>query len=105
MISQHELKTWPKHFEAIFDRRKPFEFRYNDRDYKVNDHLYLREWTPAEDYQLTHKGEYTGREIRAVITYILDANEEQPEFVPDNWVILGIRVISRSNDGSWWQYV
>lgn len=48
----HELKTLPEYFQAVKEKRKPFEVRKNDRNFKVGDSLYLREWTGEE---------YTGR--------------------------------------------
>ena len=60
----HELKTWPEYFEAIWDGRKNFEYRLNDRDYQVGDLLHLREYDP-------HTSEYSGREIVRSVTYVL----------------------------------
>jgi hypothetical protein len=61
----HDLKCWRDPFSAVWDGAKLFEFRRNDRDYSVNDTLWLREWNEHHRY-------YTGREIRVRITYILD---------------------------------
>jgi hypothetical protein len=61
---KHELKTWPQFFEAILDGRKNFEFRRNDRDFRVGDLLDLKEWDPATKA-------YTGRACEVRITYIL----------------------------------
>lgn len=61
----HDLKCWRDPFSAVWDWCKLFEFRRNDRDYTVNDTLWLREWHEHHHY-------YTGREIRVRITYILD---------------------------------
>jgi len=60
----HELKTWPEFFERILDGSKPFEIRRGDRNFKVGDTLLLKEWKPMAR-------EYTGREVRKVITYTL----------------------------------
>lgn len=94
-VREHDLKTWPKHFQAVYDGDKPFELRYNDRGFKVGDVLLLREWRPRLDYARSFQGSYTGRAVRARVTYILDEYEELPEFVADNFVIMGIRLIGR----------
>lgn len=97
MTHNHNLKTWPKHFEAMWLGEKQFELRYNDRGFRVGDTLLLVEWEPALDYNTTKQGFATGRSLEATITYILDTNEEQPEFVPDDWVILSIVVTRHSS--------
>ena len=83
----HELKTWPDYFQAVWEGRKLFELRRDDRDFKVGDHLNLREWDPVS-------GEYTGRGVLVRVTYIL-----RPEHGHDGgagfgialgWAILGI---------------
>ena len=99
MMSQvHDLKTWPRHFQAIWDGRKSFEMRRNDRGYKVGDTLILREWEPSLMYGVDGGGEYKGRYVTAIVTYLLDQDEEQPEFIADNWVIMAIRVSHRSGE-------
>lgn len=62
----HALKTWPEYFEAVFDGRKTFEIRRNDRDFHEGDLLVLREWDPATE-------QYTGRMLERTITYVTDA--------------------------------
>ena len=58
----HELKIKPEYFEAIFWESKKFEIRKNDRDFKVGDILFLREWDG---------GKYTGNQNAKRVTYIL----------------------------------
>ena len=77
---QHDLKTWPESFEPIYDGRKLFEFRQDDRGYLVGDRLLLREYLPE-------KGEYTGRELGASVTHCLYG----PAFgVPEGYVVMSI---------------
>ncbi|EOS7906096.1 DUF3850 domain-containing protein [Enterococcus hirae] len=72
----HELKILPEYFEAVTSGRKQFEIRKNDRDYKGNDLLILREWTGES---------YTGDLYKAEITYITDYMQK------NGYVVLGIR--------------
>lgn len=74
----HELKTLPEFFQAVKEKRKPFEVRKNDRNFKVGDSLYLREYTGEE---------YTGRKLIRIITYILNDSR----YVKEGYVILGIK--------------
>jgi hypothetical protein len=60
----HDLKCWPKYYQAVKSGAKPFEIRRCDRDYNVGDTLHLREWDPETE-------EYTGRELSKKVTYRL----------------------------------
>jgi hypothetical protein len=75
----HELKTWPKYFEAMKGNKKTFDIRENDRDYREGDSLFLREWKPASM-------EYTGRTLRVKVVYVM---RDQP-WVPEGYVVMGI---------------
>lgn len=76
----HELKILPEFFTAVKKGKKTFEIRVNDRLYKVNDHLLLKEWTGDD---------YTGEEIKVRVKYIL-ANEN---FVKKNTVVMAIEIL------------
>lgn len=62
-LKTHELKTWERPFQAVWDGLKLHEVRVNDRGFEVGGVLYLREW----DVGLQ---KYSGRGIRAEVTYI-----------------------------------
>lgn len=94
-MNVHQLKTWPRHFSAIWNNDKAFELRINDRDFRVGDVLHLLEWEPAPTYSVDKAGAYTGRSVLVSVTYILNASEEQPKFVPDNWVIMSIKLLQK----------
>lgn len=64
-MQTHHLKTWLKYYAAIASGEKSFEFRKNDRGFKVGDRLVLEEYN-----ELT--GQYTGRSLKVTITYILE---------------------------------
>lgn len=80
----HELKTIPPYFEAVQRGIKRFELRRNDRDFRVGDVLFLREYLPATQ-------QYTGRDCCREIDYILDA--ENMGLVP-GYVVLGIGLVN-----------
>lgn len=66
----HELKILPEYFQEVLEGIKTFEYRLNDRDYKQGDYVILREW----DGKRSVEGTYTGREIKALIGYVLPVN-------------------------------
>lgn len=72
----HELKILPEYFEAVTSGRKQFEIRRNDRDYKVGDLLYLREWNGEN---------FTGDSYKVEVTYITDYMQR------NGYVVLGIK--------------
>jgi hypothetical protein len=86
----HELKTWPEYFEAMVTGKKTFEVRKNDRDrgFEVDDNLHLREFDPETET-------YTGREIIAVISYILHG----PLFgIKKGYCVMSLKFQSRGRD-------
>lgn len=78
---QHYLKIKPEYYRAIAKGVKNFEVRYNDRNFHVGDMLHLQECV---------KDEYTGREILAEVTYLLD----DPTFCKEGYVVMAIKVIT-----------
>lgn len=81
-MSVHDLKILPEYFEPVAEGLKTFEVRKNDRGFAVGDRLILREW------QKLPYNCYTGGEIEAVVTYILDSEE----YLQPGYVVLGIEV-------------
>ena len=79
-----DLKICPKYYRDIESNGKRFEVRFNDRDFKVGDILYLCEWAG---------GEYTGRKIICEVKYILD----NPDYCKEGYVIMQIKVICINN--------
>ncbi|QDH23474.1 ASCH/PUA domain-containing protein [Saccharibacillus brassicae] len=80
-MSVHDLKILPEYFAPVANGDKLFEVRKNDRGFKVGDRLILREWQAQPKT-------YTGGEIEAVVTYVLD-NEQ---YLQPGYVVLGIEV-------------
>jgi hypothetical protein len=64
----HELKTWPKPFQAVIDGRKLHEIRDQDRHFTEGDILHLREWNPDDT-------SYTGRETLVRVIYLTSGGE------------------------------
>ena len=42
------LKTFPEYFQPIIEGKKPFEIRYNDRNFKTGDLYILEEFTGVQ---------------------------------------------------------
>ena len=74
-MKRHELKTLPQYFEGLWSNKKTFEIRKNDRDFKVNDVLILREWDET----------YSGRVCYRRITYITSF----PKGLKRGYVVMG----------------
>lgn len=89
----HELKTWPKYFQAILMGEKKFELRENDRGFEISDILNLREYDPESDL-------YTGREFNVKVTYIM--RDDTQLFELDNHVIMSIKPLRQSIISKLW---
>lgn len=76
-MKAHKLKLHVKNFDDVLNDVKKFEVRKNDRGFSLGDILILREWDGEK---------YTGREILAIVTYIIDLEEIGLE----GWVAMGI---------------
>jgi len=63
-MTTHEVKTWREVFQDVWEHRKTFEVRRDDRGYKVGDLLVQREYD--KDGRT-----WTGRQVRGRITYKL----------------------------------
>lgn len=83
---KHELKTINPYFEDVWDRRKSFEVRLNDRGFKQGDHILMREYDPRLDV-------YSTRSILVEITYILSGYPA----LKDGYVVFGFKVLNAYN--------
>lgn len=79
IINHHYLKTLPHYFRATERGDKPFEVRFNDRDFKRGDVLHLQEFVPPNTI--------TGRELKRQITYILN----DTKYCKTGYVVLGLK--------------
>jgi len=64
----HELKCEGRHFNAIWQGKKLFEYRLNDRNYLLNDILLLKEYFADNRH-------YTGRALSAKVSFILKSSD------------------------------
>ena len=85
-MKTHELKLWPEFWFDIVSGMKTFEYRKNDRGFNAGDQLLLREYDPIST-------KYTGREIKAKITYTLGGYG-----IPKGYVIMSIEVIRNTRE-------
>ncbi|XOB40677.1 MAG: DUF3850 domain-containing protein [Candidatus Nealsonbacteria bacterium] len=60
-------KTYPEFFDLVKSGKKRFELRLADFDIKEGDIFVLQEWDPKTQ-------QYTGREIRKKVRYVLRFN-------------------------------
>ena len=81
---EHKLKILSRYYEAILQGKKTFEVRKDDRPYQEGDTLLLQEAVALNGLI------YTGREIKAAVTYIL----RDSEYVKDGYCIMSIKIIS-----------
>ena len=69
---RHSLKCWPSEFDGVVCRDKRFEYRTDDRGYRVGDELLLNEWEPAVFVDgRAVDGKFTGRHALVRVTWIL----------------------------------
>lgn len=80
---EHRLKTVQPYFSDIKSGKKPFEIRFNDRNYQIGDTLVLEEY---DNTDLTTG--YTGQVIRKSVIYVL---QDCPLYgLKDGFCILGL---------------
>lgn len=84
-MTQHELKTDPSAFDALWDEIKSYELRKNDRKFKVGDILDLRDF----DAEL---GTYGGRWIIAEVTHMTPGGKYG---LPTWLCCMSIRILSK----------
>lgn len=80
----HTLKTEHICWRAVYDGRKTFEYRKNDRDYKIGDTLLLMDYYPET--------ETTGGEIHVEVTYILYGGKFG---IPKDYCIMQFKIITK----------
>lgn len=89
----HELKCWDRVFQDKWRGLKPWEFRKNDRDYKVGDIIIEREYRKMPLEYSEYKP-YTGREVHEVIKYIIQGGQFG---IPEGYCIMTTIEFSRKD--------
>lgn len=85
----HEVKCWKAPFAAVKSGAKPWELRFNDRDYRVGDTLRQREWDDVDC-------RYTGDETSHRIGWALYG----PAFgLPEDYVIMSLAALTTQGEG------
>lgn len=80
----HDLKCWPEAFNGLWEGRKLFEIRRNDRDFHVGDTLKLREY-------LVVRETYSGRIIRATVTWMTPGGQWG---LPKDICVMSLKILS-----------
>lgn len=80
----HELKIMPKYFDDVVFNNKNFEIRRNDRGFKPNDILILREYDQVK--------KYTGCKARCKVLYVLE-DKDFPQGIQEGYCVMGIKVL------------
>jgi len=78
MTATHKLKTIQPYFDAVAEGTKPFEVRFDDRNFHVGDTLILLEYDGQN---------FTGRFKERVVTYVLRGFAG----LHPGWVVLGMK--------------
>lgn len=83
---EHNLKTWPEPFQAMWEGRKTYEVRVFDRTYETGDILRLFEYYPAPAEN------FTGRYIR---TEVMCITRPGLYGLPENVGVMGIKALEK----------
>lgn len=91
-MTEHKLKTHPAPFFASMSGEKPWEFRFNDRNFQVGDTLVLQWYDPDRDM-------YSGHELRREVVFILEGGQFG---IPAGYVVMTVQPIDEwiEYDGS-----
>ncbi len=79
----HHVKCWPRFYKAIDNGTKPFEVRFDDRNYRVGDILIIQEYDPESNY-------FSGNEVSREITYKVNGRAFG---IQEGFCVLGLKAI------------
>lgn len=80
----HELKILPKYFKDVIYFKKTFEIRKNDRNFKIDDALILKEYDP-------NTKTFTGNYATAKVKYVLK-DKDFPSGIKEGYCIIGLNL-------------
>lgn len=79
---KHKIKCIEPYFTDIKEGKKQFELRRNDRDYKCDDFIELRQFDPI-------KVEFSGDYLLIQITYLM----LNPAYLKEGYCAFGFRLL------------
>jgi hypothetical protein len=89
----HVLKTENPYFDQVWNKEKTFEFRENDRGFRVNNLLMLKEYDKVTN-------SFSGREILVRVTYILNIDQFVQIDAHYGYVIMSIKTLLKTEEQS-----
>lgn len=92
--STHTLKTLNPHFAELWEGRKTFEVRLNDRDFKVGDELVLEQWWPSPSMPVGSSLQPGNRYIIAEVLHILE-HKDFPQGLKEGYCCMSIKVLHK----------
>lgn len=81
----HDLKAWPEQWEATCSGAKPFEFRKNDRDYRVGDVLLLSKYDPETGLYFEDR-----EPLVRWVAHIEHGDDGHAFGIPDGYCVMGL---------------
>lgn len=90
-MKSHNLKTIQPYFDQVWSGTKTCEVRFNDRDFQVDDQLWLYEYIPDAN---STGGVLTTKRMKTVVTAMLTASDF-PGAIKPGWVVMSISVKRR----------
>ena len=88
-VGQHFVKICDVYFEELIAGKKPFEFRMNDRDYRVGDYVCMQEQRQKSDGRTAYTGRYIVVQIKALWP-LVELSEALAEYVIFTFEIISV---------------
>ena len=85
----HEVKLLSMFYQDVIEGKKPFEIRFNDRNYKKDDEIVFNEWRDHD---------YTGRKCSAIIKDVFDISILMSGYVAFTFELLDKNKICKKDD-------